>query len=51
MKFFCICMSLALDATVRLPRASKGEGRDVHHRRAGTGEEPLEREYLTDWKT
>ena len=26
MKFFCICMSPALDATVRLPRAPKGDG-------------------------
>jgi 1-phosphofructokinase len=26
MKFFCICMSPAIDATVTLPRAPKGEG-------------------------
>ena len=26
MKFFCLCMSPALDATVRLPRAPKGDG-------------------------
>ena len=26
MKFFCLCMSPAIDATVRLPRAPKGEG-------------------------
>ena len=25
-KFFCLCMSPAIDATVRLPRAPKGEG-------------------------
>ena len=26
MKFFCLCMSPAIDATVRLPRAPKGDG-------------------------
>ena len=26
MKFFCLCMSPALDATVTLPRAPEGEG-------------------------
>ena len=26
MKFYCLCMSPAIDATVKLPRAPKGEG-------------------------